>query len=375
MAGLNVAFQRLDRLYEEFREEFLGLFDGLMKKGNFILGQEVREFEREFAAYCGTTNCVGLASGLDALTLSLNALNLKQGDEVIVPANTYIATWIAVSRSGLKPVPVEPEEEGFQMDSNKIREHITDRTKVIMPVHLYYQMPDMDAINELARDYSLRVVADSAQAHGATYKGRKAGSTAEIEAFSFFPTKNLGAFGDGGAVVTGDNEVAERLRMLRNYGTREKYISEIIGYNSRLDEVQAAFLRFKLKALNQWNAKRRSIAKKYLNELDVETLQLPKVKDYANPNWHIFPIMCDFRDELSRGLERNGVQSIVHYPVPPYSQGAYSSLGLSERQFPISTRIARNILSIPMHPYMTEEETDYVIEMVNDLSREHRKLS
>ena len=312
---MKVAFQRLDRLYEEFREEFLDLFNESMKRGNFILGYEVREFEREFAAYCGTTHCVGVASGLDALILSLNSLDLKRGDEVIVPANTYIATWIAASRLGLKPVPVEPEEEGFQIDPYKIQENVSDRTKVIMPVHLYYQMPDMDVINELALKHGLRVVVDSAQAHGAMYKGRKTGSIAEIEAFSFFPTKNLGAFGDGGAVVTRDTEVAEQIRMLRNYGTREKYISEIIGYNSRLDELQATFLRFKLKVLDEWNAKRRSIAQKYLSELDGENLDLPKVKDYATPNWHIFPIMCDFRDELSRDLERNGVQNIVHYPV------------------------------------------------------------
>lgn len=366
---MKVAFQRLDRHYQEFRGEFMELFDELMKKGNFILGNEVTDFEKEFAEYCGAKYCVGVASGLDALTLSLISLDLKPGDEVIVPANTYIATWIAISRAGLKPVPVEPENAGFQIDVDEIEKHITERTRAIMPVHLYYQTPDMDSINDLAERYGLRVVSDAAQGHGVSYKGKRVGSTSEIEAFSFFPTKNLGAFGDGGAVVTSNEEIADSLRMLRNYGTREKYISEVIGYNSRLDEMQATFLRHKLKNLDRWNSVRRTIAKRYLQEIKAEILQLPEVKEYALPNWHIFPIMSNHRDELYKILKERGIQTIVHYPAPPFKQNAYTSLRLDEYSFPKTVDISKRILSIPLHPYLTDAEIDQVIENINDISK------
>lgn len=366
---MKVDFQNLDRLYDENGTEYKSIFERVMKRGYFILGDEVRDFEKEFSKYCSSRYCVGVASGLDALTLSLQALGFKQGDEVLVPSNTYIATWIAVSRAGLKPIPVEAEKSGFQIDPSEIRKHINDRTKAIMPVHLYYQTPDMDAINEIAVDFNLKVVADAAQGHGIKYKGKTVGSTAELEAFSFFPTKNLGAFGDAGAVVTDNEDYAERLLMLRNYGTQDKYISKIIGYNSRLDELQAAFLRTKLKRLEEWNLSRRKIAQRYLDEIDTKFIDLPEVKEYAVPNWHIFPIMTDFRDKLSKNLKGLGVQNIIHYPLPPYLQGAYSYMGIKKKDFPISSSIADRIISIPMHPYLTEEEVDYVISSVNDSMR------
>ncbi len=366
---MKVPFQRLDLLYEQDRQAYLEIFDGLMKKGNFVLGDEVAKFEKEYASYCHSKFCVGVASGLDALTLSLLALGLRPGDEVIVPANTYIATWIAVTRAGLKPVPVEPEVQGFQIDANRIRSHLTERTRAIMPVHLYYQTPDMDALNDFASEHDLKVVTDAAQGHGAYYNGKVVGSTAQTEAFSFFPTKNLGAFGDAGAVVTNDEEIADCVRMLRNYGTREKYISEIIGYNSRLDEMQAAFLRHKLKSLENWNARRRSIADRYMKEIEPEILHLPSVKGYARPNWHIFPVMSELRDKLSKELKKLDVQTIVHYPVPPFEQGAYSHMGMTWRDFPITKHISRQILSLPMHPYLSDEEVQFVIESINDIAR------
>lgn len=366
---MRVPFQRFDRLYEQYRDEYKLLFDKVMTRGNFILGEEVNQFEEEFAKYCNSRYCVGVGSGLDALTLSLLALDFNPGDEILVPANTYIATWIAVSRAGLKPVPVEPEEEGFQIDVNHLKEHITSRTKGIIPVHLYYQTPDMDSLNDIAEEHNLRVVADAAQGHGAFFKNKIVGSTAEIEAFSFFPTKNLGAFGDGGAVVTNNEEVVEKIRMLRNYGTREKYVSEVIGYNSRLDEIQAAFLRQKLRHLDEWNNARKQVANRYLNELDDNAVKLPVVKDYAIPNWYVFPIMCNFREELSNQLEKSGIHTIVHYPIPPYEQKAYSDTDLDISKFPISTEISKKILSIPIHPYMTAEEIQYVIENINAISK------
>lgn len=366
---MKVSFQRLDRLYLQNRKTYQDIFDSLMNRGNFVLGEEVAAFEKEYAAYCHAKHCVGVASGLDALTLSLNALDFKPGEEVMVPANTYIATWIAVSRAGLKPVPVEPEKEGFQIDVNRLRNHITDRTKAIMPVHLYYQTPEMDELNEFAEDHGLKVITDAAQGHGAYYKGKVVGSTAETEAFSFFPTKNLGAFGDGGAVVTNDGELAEKIRILRNYGTRKKYISETMGYNSRLDEMQAAFLRHKLKNLEEWNSRRRSLADLYLSELDTEILSLPEVKEHNKPNWHIFPVMSKHRDELSRELDKLEIQTIVHYPVPPFDQGAYATSGLKGEDFPLTRNISEQILSLPMHPYLTDEEAMYVVDSINSISR------
>ena len=367
---MKIGFQKLDRLYSENRKDFINIFDNVMQRGNFILGEEVSNFEKEFAKYCGRKYCVTVASGLDALTLSLMALDLKPGDEAIVPANTYIATWIAVSRVGLVPVPVEPEKEGFQIDFREIRKHITQKTKAIMPVDLYYQTPDLDEINEVSDDFSIRVIVDAAQGHGQKYKGKIVGSTAEIEAFSFFPTKNLGAFGDAGAVVIDNEELAEKLRMLRNYGTRQKYVSEIIGYNSRMDELQAAFLRYKLKSLDRWNLRRREIADRFLNELEPNLIELPVIKRYATPNWHIFPILSDYRDKLSEILKEVGIQTIVHYPLPPYLQSSYSYLGISKGQFPISSSISDRILSLPMHPYLTEEEVSYVIDLTNSSTKQ-----
>lgn len=361
---MKVPFQNLRALYRELKDDLDSAYFRVMEHGNFILGEEVKLFEKEFANYCGSKYCVGVASGLDALTLALESQGFKTGDEVIVPANTYIATWIAISRAGLVPVPVEARKGTFQMDHEKIGDAITERTRAIMPVHLYFQTPDMDPILELGRESGVKVISDAAQAHGVRYKDRIVGSLCEIECFSFFPTKNLGALGDGGAITTNSSETYEKLLMLRNYGTKRKYVSEIIGYNSRLDELQAAFLRVKMSRLEMWNRKRRELADLYAMELEDSGLEIPRPQPYALPNWHIYPVMSDQRDKIQSKLSKADVESIVHYPIPPYLQGAYKQEHFTRYDFPISTEIANNILSLPMHPYMGKEQVEYVSEVI-----------
>ena len=284
-----------------------------------------------------------------------------------MPANTYIATFIAIIRAGYIPVPVDADINTLQINTDLMQSKITNKTKVIMPVHLYYQTPDMDIISEVADKNNLRIVTDAAQGHGMKYKGRLVGSLAETECFSFYPTKNLGAVGDAGCIVTNNSEINYNSKLLRNYGEKQNYVSELVGYNSRLDEIQAGFLNVKLKHLDRWNEKRRYIAERYLNEIHNRKIKLPKIAEYATPNWYIFPIFSEHREFIRLELEKKGIKSIIHYPVPPYLQPALKYLSYDARLYPQSSKIANTELSIPIDPYLNDEEISYVIEALNNI--------
>jgi dTDP-4-amino-4,6-dideoxygalactose transaminase len=330
------------------------------------LGKELEAFEKEFAEYLAVRHCVAVGSGLDALHLALRALGIGQGDEVLVPSNTYIATWLAVSHAGAVPVPVEPDERTYTIDPEKLEAAMTDRTRAIIPVHLYGQAADMDPILKVARKHNLWVLEDAAQAHGARYKGKRVGGLGDIAGWSFYPGKNLGAFGDGGAVTTNDAELADRARVLRNYGSRTKYFNEVRGFNSRLDEIQAAVLRVKLKHLDEWNRKRRQIAELYLHELKGSDLILPDAPWWAEPVHHLFVIRCRKRDLLKQHLDKAGIGTLIHYPVPPHLQPAYGELGMCEGSLPVSERIHREVLSLPMGPHLNEVQAGTVIEAIRE---------
>jgi dTDP-4-amino-4,6-dideoxygalactose transaminase len=365
---MNVPFADLKSSHLELRVELEGAFRRVLESGWYILGREVEAFEREFAAYCGVRNCVGVGNGLDALHLILRAYGVGAGDEVIVPSNTYIATWLAVSYSGATPVPVEPVEATYNINPERIEAAITSRTKAIMPVHLYGQPADMDAINGIAARYGVKVVEDAAQAHGARYKGLRTGGLGDAAGFSFYPGKNLGALGDGGAVTTNDDQLAERVRQLRNYGSRVKYHNERKGFNSRLDELQAALLSVKLGRLDQWNNARGAIARTYLQALEGRGLILPFAPEGIDPVWHLFVVRSGQRDSLQEHLKRAGVDTMIHYPVPPHLQPAYSELGYRPGDFPISERIHKEALSLPMFHNMSEDQLARVIAVTSAFS-------
>jgi len=331
------------------------------------MGAELEAFESEFAAYCGAGYCVGTGNGLEALHLILRAYGIGPGDEVIVPANTYIATWLAVSQCGARPVAVEPLESTYNIDPARIEAAITARTKAIMPVHLYGQTAAMDEVNAIATRYELKVIEDGAQGHGALFKGRRAGSLGDAAGFSFYPGKNLGAFGDGGAVVTSDGDLAEKIKALRNYGSRVKYHNQVKGYNSRLDEMQAAFLRVKLGKLDDWNERRRSLAERYLQYLDPDYYNLPVVPEWAEPVWHIFAVRSTRRDVVLQHLADRGIGAMIHYPVPPHLQPAYAELKIDPGAYPISEMIHRQVFSLPLWPQMSLAQQDYVIEILNGI--------
>ena len=345
----------------EIGQELDAAYDRVLNSGWFILGQEVEAFEREFAAYCEAEHCVGVGNGLEALHLILRAYGIGPGDEVIVPANTYIATWLAVSYAGAKPVPVEPDARTYNLDPALLEAAITPATRAILPVHLYGQPADLDPINALAARHGLKVIEDAAQAHGAWYKGRRVGGLGDAAGFSFYPGKNLGALGDGGAVVTHDADLAERVRMLRNYGSRVKYHNAVKGFNSRLDEVQAALLRVKLRRLDAWNARRRVAAARYLDGLAGSELGLPFVPDWAEPVWHRFVVRHPQRDALQQRLQQAGIGTMIHYPIPPHLQPAYAELGFGVGAFPITEAMHREVLSLPMGPQLTAMEQARVV--------------
>ncbi len=358
---MKVPFLDLKAPQAELREELDVASRRVMESGWFILGEEVRMFEEEFAAYCGAKHCVGVANGLDALHLILRAMKIGAGDEVIVPANTYVATWLAVSYAGATPVAVEPDERTYNLDPSRIEDAITPRTKAIMPVHLYGQPAEMAPIMELATKYGLRVIEDAAQAHGARYRNQAAGTLGHAAGFSFYPGKNLGALGDAGAIVTDDDALAEEVNILRNYGSRKKYYNEVKGFNSRLDELQAALLRVKLRRLDEWNERRQRAAKYYLQILEgVPDLKLPFVPDWADPVWHLFVVRHPRRDALQEHLAKMGVGTLIHYPVPPHLQKAYRELGYSPGSFQVSERMAEEVLSLPMGPHLSESEQEFV---------------
>ena len=332
-------------------------FSRVLNSGWYILGQEVSSFEQEYAEHCGVEHCVGVASGLDAMILALRALGVGPGDEVIVPSNTYIATWLAVSHVGARPVPVEPEVRTYNLDPDAVGRAVTTKTKAMIPVHLYGLPADLDALLAVAKQHGLRVIEDAAQAHGARYRGMPIGWHGDAVAWSFYPGKNLGALGDGGAVTTKDPELAERLRLLRNYGSKVKYHNEVIGYNSRLDELQAALLRAKLPMLAAGNRQRALVASEYLAALADLDLCLPHLPDYADPAWHLFVVRHPQRDELARRLAEAGVGTMIHYPIPPHLQPAYASLGLSKGCFPVSEAMHDEVLSLPISPVQSLETT------------------
>jgi dTDP-4-amino-4,6-dideoxygalactose transaminase len=361
---MTIPFLELKPAYDELQEEFDTAYRRVMDSGWYLLGRELEAFEAEFAAYCGVKHCVGVGNGLDALHLILRAMHIGAGDEVIIPSHTFIATWLAVSYAGATPVPVEPDPQTYNLDPNRIVAAITPRTRAIMPVHLYGQPADMDPINEIAHQHGLRVIEDAAQAHGALYRGRHCGSLGDAAGFSFYPGKNLGAFTDAGAVTTNDGELAQEVRKLRNYGSAVKYQHELKGFNSRLDELSAAFLRVKLRHLDEWNERRRKIAQFYLVSLRPLTsdlcppssgLVLPFVPSWAEPVWHLFVIRHPQRDALQQKLTEAGIGTLIHYPVPPHLSGAYSEfrpLTSDLWRMPIAEQLAETVLSLPIGPHL-----------------------
>lgn len=359
---MKVPFLDLQAAYRELKEEIDESVGRVLASGWYIGGQELSEFETEFAAYCGVAHCVGVANGLDALHLLLRAYDIGAGDEVIVPANTYIATWLAASYAGAMPVPVEPCARTYNIDPKRIEAAVTEKTRAIIVVHLYGQPADMDAINALRLPGTIRIIEDAAQAQGARYKGRRTGTLAQSAAFSLYPGKNLGALGDAGLIVTNDTALQERVRRLGNYGSHIKYRHEEKGFNSRLDELQAAVLRVKLRKLDEWNQRRQRIAARYLCELgDLANLQLPFLPEWAEPVWHQFVIRSPKRDELQQYLKQAGVETLIHYPVPPHLQAAYHEMEFSEGSFPITEAIHREVLSLPIGPHLSEAEASHVI--------------
>lgn len=361
---MRIPFLDLLAAYQELQAEINAAIARVLASGRYILGEEVAAFESEWATYCGARYCVGVGNGLDALTLALRALDIGAGDEVIVPSNTYIATWLAVSAVGARVVPLEPDETTHLIDTQRIANAITPATKAILPVHLYGHPVDLDPILELARAYGLAIVEDAAQAHGARYKGKRIGAHGDIVCWSFYPGKNLGALGDAGAITTDDEGLAERIRLLRNYGSHVKYIHQTLGVNSRLDPIQAAVLRVKLAYLDDWNARRASLAEHYLSGLRDTGTILPTIAPWAQTAWHLFVVRSKRRDALQQHLDRLGIETLIHYPTPPHRQAAYAFLGYPAGTFPIAEMLAQEILSLPIGPHLTEAQAEHVIEAI-----------
>lgn len=359
-----IPFATVERLHAQYAEELRQSYEAVMNSSWFIGGEPCEQFEKEFAQYCGTKYGIGCGNGLDALMLSLRAMGIGAGDEVIVPSFTFIATALAVAYAGATPVFVDVDPETALIEPTLIEAAITERTKAIIAVHLYGQMVPMDMICAIAKKYGLKVLEDAAQSHGAAYQGKRAGSWGDAGCFSFYPGKNLGALGDAGGVVTNDSELAKKVRAIGNYGAEKKYVHDYMGVNSRLDALQAAFLRVKLKHLDEWCAERREIAGRYLAGIKNPKIELPVVK-YGTPVWHLFVVRCEERDKLQAYLEERGIGTNIHYPIPMHEQKAFAGYGLPHGSFPIAEKLAATVLSIPMFNGMTEEEISRVIETVN----------
>lgn len=362
---MKIPFLDLKAAYLELAPEINAAVTRALGSGWYILGSEVEAFEHEFANYCGAKHCVGVGNGLDALVLALRALEVGTGDEVIVPSNTYIATWLAVSQSGAVPVAVEPHPDTFNIDPARIEEKVTPRTKAIIPVHLYGQPAHLDPILDIARKYNLRIVEDAAQAHGARYKGRRLGAHGNAVCWSFYPGKNLGAIGDAGAITTDDIGLADELRMLRNYGSREKYVHLAKGINSRLDPIQAAVLRVKLARLDDWNKRRAQYADAYLDAFRDSVFVLPHVPEWADPVWHLFVVRGLHRDALREALTARGIGTLIHYPIPPHRQLAYADGRNGKDSLPIAEAMAGQVLSLPIGPHLGDQGISLVIDAVN----------
>ena len=357
---MKIPFFDIKAGYQELRSELDEAYRRVMDSGWYVLGSEVAAFEFEFAEYCEVDQCIGVGNGLDALHLILKAYGIGPGDEVLVPANTFIATWLAVTYAGARPVPVEPLENTYNLDPSRLEATITPRTRAIIAVHLYGQPADMDALLAIARKHDLRLIEDAAQAHGARYRGRRVGGLGDAAAFSFYPGKNLGAFGDGGAVTTNDPVLARKIRELSNYGSQVKYDHQSKGINSRLDELQAAFLRVKLRRLDAWNQHRKMLARQYLRDLVGTGLVLPRVPAEVDPVWHLFVVRSEQRNELRDHLTSEGVGVMIHYPTPPHLQPAYADAGLALGAFPLAERIHREVLSLPMGSHLSLTELSEV---------------
>ncbi len=355
---------RLDRGFYQHQEELEEKALQVLRSGWYILGNEVSEFEKEFATYIGAKYCVGLASGLDALWIAFRALKIGEGDEVIVQGNTYIASVMGITLNGATPVFVEPDEY-FNIDASRIEEKITDRTKAVLVVHLYGQASNMKPIVDICKKHDLKLVEDCAQSHGATFDGKTTGTFGDIACFSFYPSKNLGAFGDGGAIVTDDENLAEFIKIFRNYGSQKRYYNMLVGANSRLDEIQAGFLRVKLKYLDDMTKEKREFSQRYLNELRNDKIELPRIREKATHIWHQFVIKTPYRDELMDYLNDRNIGTIIHYPIPPHLSEAYSYLNVKKGDLPITEEYANSVLSIPLYNGMTKEEQDYVIDAIN----------
>lgn len=359
-----IDFISLKKQYDLYSAEYEEAVLRAMRSGWYIMGNELKSFEEEYASYLGSRYCIGVNSGLDALILAVRALGIGEGDEVIVPANTYIASVLGITENGATPVFVEPDEYHC-IDAERIEEAITENTKAILPVHLYGQCCDMDRICEIAKKHDLYVIEDCAQSHGASINGKYTGTFGTIGCFSFYPTKPLGALGDSGALVTDDKDIAERLMKLRNYGSGRKYVNEIAGKNTRLDEVQAAALKVGLLHLNDNNGYRRSIAQKYLDEIRNEYIRLPEIREASEHVFHVFALECEFRDELQQHMLECGVNTLIHYPIPPHMQECYEYLGYGKGDYPVSERLADMELSLPIYAGMPEEDVEKVIAAVN----------
>ena len=366
MRRMNIPFVSFQKMHSEIEKPIVEKFQEIYSRNWFIQGSELEAFEEEYASYCGVKYCIGCGNGLDALFLILKAYGIGEGDEVIVPSNTFIATALAVSYTGATPVLVEPKIENYLINPNLIEEKITEHTKAIIPVHLYGQIAPMDEIREIAKRHHLYVIEDAAQAHGAEYKGRKAGSLGDAAGFSFYPGKNLGALGDAGAITTDDAELAKKIRALGNYGSDYKYHHIYKGHNSRLDEVQAAFLRIKLKNLDRWNEDRRATAERYFNEIKNSKLYLTEVGKDRKHVYHIFPVRTKERDFLEKYLTQKGIRTNKHYPIPIHQQLAYKDdILIREARLPVAEEISHTELSIPMYYGMKEEMIMYIIDALN----------
>lgn len=361
---MKVAANRLDRGFQLYKEEYEAKALEVLRSGWYVLGNEVASFEKEFAEYLGSPYCVGVGNGLDALWIAFRILGIGQGDEVIVQANTYIASVMGISINGATPVLVEPDEY-FNIDVDKIEQAVTERTKAILVVHLYGQASNMTPIMEIAHKYNLRVVEDCAQSHGACHNGQMTGTFGDIGCFSFYPSKNLGAFGDAGAMVMHSEELARKARVFRNYGSEKRYYNEVVGTNSRLDELQAGLLRVRLQHLEALQEERLKICNRYLNEIKNEKLMKPEVNKNSTTVWHQFVVRCKSRDDFKQYLEKQEIGSIIHYPIPPHLSEAYQYLGYKRGDYPITERYADEVLSLPLYNGMSDEEITYVIDKIN----------
>lgn len=361
---MKIAANRLDRGFQKCQDEFEEKALSVLRSGWYVLGKEVEGFEAEFAAYTGAKHCVGLASGLDALWIAFRVMGIGAGDEVIVQGNTYIASVMGITMNGATPVFVEPDAY-FNLDADKIEEKITPRTKAILVVHLYGQASNMGVIMALAKKHGLRVVEDCAQSHGACWGGKMTGTFGDVGCFSFYPSKNLGAFGDAGAIVTDDDALAQKFRVFRNYGSQKRYYNEVVGSNSRLDELQAGLLRVRLKHIEEITAERIHLCQRYLNGINNPLITLPQLRPGATTVWHQFVIRTPHRQALIQHLEAHEVGSIIHYPIPPHLSQAYEYLGISKGVLPITERYGEEVLSLPLYNGMTQEEQDYVVEQLN----------